>query len=253
MGTVITLVAHNTDDALVDRFFARIRELETLLSRFRADSDISLIADSSLSVEGADPRVQEVLRRCDDLRQRTDGFFEHEPRSRTGRCIDPVLDPNALAKGWIVEEAAKVLREAGVEDFFINAGGDVLARRPRTATAWRAGVQHPDDPSSVVAIFEMFGGAIATTGTYERGQHIWSLTNPELRSVTVTGPDLAEADGLATAVFATGQLTPEWWGNVDPEYGLLVMSIDGSLRWRPPLVDETAGQQCSAISLVAGL
>ena len=103
--------------------------------------------------------------------------------------------------------------------------------------------------ASVVAIFEIFSGAIATTGTYERGQHIWALTSPELRSVTVVGPDLAEADGLATAVFATGQLTPEWWGNVDPEYGLLVMSVDGSLRWSPPLVDVTVKGNKAALSV----
>jgi thiamine biosynthesis lipoprotein len=144
-----------------------------------------------------------------------------------------VLDVNALAKGWIIEEASIILRLHGAR-YLVNAGGDVTASSRSDGTPWRIGVQHPEDRASVLGVFEVFRGAVATSGSYERGQHIRSGDHAALTSVTVVGPDLGEADGLSTAVFASGQSPPEWWHDVDPSYGLLTLSADNRLRWLPP-------------------
>lgn len=254
MGTVITLQVHDASSEVVDRFFSRIRELEALLSRFRPSSQISLLADGSRKRADSDPAVLEVLSRCGDLRRRTDGCFEHEPQQQSGDPADPILDPNAVAKGWIVTEAAETLKDAGVSEFFINAGGDVMASRPRPGDPWRVGVQHPDDPDAVVAVFAVSHGAVATSGAYERGQHIRSARTPRLKSVTVVGPDLAEADGLATAVLASGQALPEWWSNIDHAYGLLTMSVADRLRWNPPTpIHNNQEGATSPISLISGI
>ena len=77
-------------------------------------------------------------------------------------------------------------------------------------------------------------GAVATSGGYERGDHIRSTRDPVLTSVTVVGPDLADADALSTAVFAAGLSPPAWWADVDPSYGLLTLSAGRRLRWLPP-------------------
>src|SRR5205085_350284 len=141
MSTAVTLGAVGIDDATADEFFERIRRLEGLLTRFRTDSEISRFAAGELGFDATDPAVRTVLRRCEGLRRLTRGDFEFEPRLRTGRPADPVLDVNALAKGWIIEEAATVLRRAGGE-FFVNAGGDVLAGpRHDRERPWRIGVQ----------------------------------------------------------------------------------------------------------------
>ncbi|MFN2638457.1 MAG: hypothetical protein ABR585_15790, partial [Gemmatimonadaceae bacterium] len=71
--------------------------LEALLTRFRPDSEISRIAAGALPVADADPAVRAVLQRCEALRRLTDDDFEYEPRRRTGRPDDPLLDVNALA------------------------------------------------------------------------------------------------------------------------------------------------------------
>lgn len=179
------------------------------------------------------------------MRLLTRGDFEHEPRRRSGNPADPVLDVNALAKGWIIEEAAVELRLNGATDFFINAGGDVLAQRSPQASPWRVGIQHPTRRDAAVAVFELASGAVATSGSYERGRHIRTESPNALLSVTVVGPDLAEADALSTAVYAAGAAAPPWWDAVDTSYGLLTIAEDAGLKWFPPL-DSSPG-----IALVA--
>jgi thiamine biosynthesis lipoprotein len=227
MGTVVSVAADGVDEADVAAFFARIAELEALLSRYRPESEISRIEAGTLHPDDADRAVREVLVRCDDLRRRTHGAFDHEPAPGT-------LDVNALAKGWITEEAALLLRRTGAE-VLVNAGGDVLASRRPGGRPWRIGIQHPEVRTAVLGAFEIDAGAVATSGTYERGDHIRTVGG--LTSVTVVGPDLGEADALS-AVFAHGDHQPGWWADVDPRYGLLTLDAEGRLRWAAPAVDE---------------
>jgi thiamine biosynthesis lipoprotein len=151
--------------------------------------------------------VAEVLRRCDELRERTGGFFD--PRA-SGR-----LDPSALVKGWAIQVAADRLQTEGFANFCLSAGGDVLTRgRPEPDQVWRIGVQHPLDRSALAAVIPAAELAVATSGTYERGEHITDPHTGEpprgLLSVTVCGPDLGVADALSTAVFAMGPGGAEW-------------------------------------------
>ena len=164
LGTAISLSVSGVAPDAADRFFDRIEELEAALSRFRTTSQISRIAANDLSLDAADPSVREVLGRCVEMRRLTEGWFEHEPRQRSGDARDPILDPNALAKGWIVEEAALMLQLGGVRDFFVNAGGDVMVRRPRTAKPWVIGIQHPYDQSAVLGMISLTNGAVANFG-----------------------------------------------------------------------------------------
>ncbi len=235
LGTVITVSALGVDDTVAAGFFARIRQLEALLSRFRPDSQVSLLATGALHTDAAAPEVREVLHRCEALRELTDGDFDHEPRRRSGDPADPVLDVNAFAKGWIAGEAAVVLQLGGASEFFVNAGGDIIASI-RPGGPWRVGIQHPTVRDAVLGRLELQGGAVATSGAYERGRHIRSDASSPLVSVTVVGPDLGVADALSTAVFASGQPTPAWWDRVDPAYGLLTLGSGGRLRWQAPAV-----------------
>jgi thiamine biosynthesis lipoprotein len=233
MSTAVTLLGTGIDDHDADLFFDRIRELEDVLSRFREHSDLSRLARGELGIDDVDPAVRIVLDECAVLRTLTAGDFDYEPRHRSGNPADPILDVNALAKGWIIEEASTTLRMTATE-FLLNAGGDVVASARRGGARWRVGVQHPTEPSAVLGTFEVASGAVATSGTYERGDHIRAVGPYALQSVTVVGPSLAQADGLSTAVFSSGESPPPWWRHVDPAYGLLTVARDHRLRWLPP-------------------
>ena len=57
-------------------------------------------------------------------------------------------------------------------------------------------------------------GAIATSGTAERGKHIWDprteTAADSFLSVTVVGPQLMWADAYATTVFVMGEDGLDW-------------------------------------------
>jgi thiamine biosynthesis lipoprotein len=246
MGTTISLTLWEPDHLLAGElarnFFGCIRRLEHLLSRFLATSQLSRFAAGELALDDADPALREVLTRCDALRILTDGCFEHEPRRRSGNRKDPVLDPNAFAKGWIVEEAASQLCVDGAEDFLVNAGGDVVVKR-RDGSPWRIGIQHPTETHAALGTIELGSGSVATSGTYERGHHIRphrDAAEPSPRNgeafttVSVVGPDLAVADALATALWSAGVWLPRWWANVDTRYGVLAATEAGQILWSPP-------------------
>ncbi len=233
MDTAVSLAVSGADQTSVDDFFGRIHDLEALLSRFRPNSEISLLVAGQLGRDEVSPEVREVLARCEHLRELTDGAFDHEPRRRAHRGEVPTLDIDAVAKGWIIEEAAMGLRLSGA-DILVNAGGDVMVARPGGASPRRVGIQDPADPRSVIAVLSVTRSAVATSGTYQRGQHIRTDRPGALLSATVMGPDLAWADGLATAVLAAGIPRPRWWNQVDPDYGLLVLTSDRQRHWIPP-------------------
>jgi thiamine biosynthesis lipoprotein len=233
MHTAISLAGSGFDGEMADAFFDRIRELEDLLSRFRPASHISRLARHELGVDDVDPAVRTIVTECERLRVLTAGDFDHEPRRRSGDPQAPVLDVNALAKGWIVEDAATILRLHAIE-FIVNAGGDVVASSRPSGRPWRIGIQHPSRADALLGTFELDAGAVATSGAYERGDHIRGKDAGSLLSVTVAGPDLAHADALATAVYAAGVAPPAWWRDVDAAYGLLTLSIDNRLRWFAP-------------------
>ena len=82
-------------------------------------------------------------------------------------------DPTGLVKGWAIEEASLVLDAAGATDFTINAGGDIVARgEPEPGRAWRVGIRHPRLADRVAAVLAVRDLAVATSGGYERGDHI---------------------------------------------------------------------------------
>ena len=98
------------------------------------------------------------------------------------------LDPSGLVKGWAVDRAAAILDEARVEEFAISAGGDMRLRG-----TWRIGIQHPHDPHKIAAALEMTDLAIATSGEYARGRHMYAPHTGQsptgVLSVTIAGPE----------------------------------------------------------------
>jgi thiamine biosynthesis lipoprotein len=227
MTTAVSVAASGVDDEQVGDFFVEVARLEAILSRFRPTSEVSRVARDELHLDDASVEVREVVARCEALRRLTDGDFDHRPGPGQ-------IDLDAVSKGWIVQEAATRLRMDATE-LLVNAGGDLLGTPRPQGRTWRIGVQHPDDPTALVGTLEVADGAVATSGTYERGEHLRTGGATPLVSVTVTGPDLALADGLSTAAYACGESPPRWWSSIPSEYGLLTIDDRRRVRWLAPL------------------
>lgn len=199
-----------------------LRWVDETFSVYRADSQISMIGRGELAVDDARPEVREVLVRCGELREETNGWFDHEGGGNHGQP----LDPSGYVKGWSIDRASELLRFDGFDRFCINAGGDVVAvGRPDGRNPWRVGIRNPGNAAEIATVVAVADAAVATSGTYERGEHIWSpgsSPSDRPRSVTIMGPELGVADALATAAFAAGGDAPGWLHRF-PEYRLLVL------------------------------
>jgi thiamine biosynthesis lipoprotein len=123
-----------------------------------------------------------------------------------------------IAKGYVVDRAAQVLRANGLDRFFIQAGGDLLSvgRKP-SGEAWKSGVQDPRGPrGSFFATLEFSDHAFSTAGDYAQaylvdGRRYHHIIDPRTgypatacRSVTVWAEDAWTADALDDAVFVLG-------------------------------------------------
>lgn len=235
MGTVSSITVPTAevdrlgDDAVAEALHAARLELERMdlrFSHYSADSDISRwIAGEEVSAEAV-ADIEHVLRQCGRLHADSDGVFRaRDPR--TG-----ALDTAGYVKGYAIGRAADELRRHGVTAFALGVGGDaVFADRPAADRPWQVAVQHPVRPFAVAAVIPVVDGAVATSGTSERGQHIWgpSVATPQaLASFTVTGPDIAEADAYATIGFAMGEEGIAWVARHEG-YRSLAVRADGSV------------------------
>ena len=183
----------------LDAAFAWLRHVDGLFSTYRPGSDVRRLEAGTLALGDADPLVREVLERCEALRVQTGGAFDARAGGR--------LDPSGLVKGWALDRAAALV---AADSLCLDGGGDLVLR----GGPWRVGIRHPLRRDRLAAVLELREGAVATSGTYERGEHI---VDPHTRrpprgvlSVTVTGPQLATADAYATAAFAMGAGGPAW-------------------------------------------
>ncbi len=184
---------------LVNNCFEWFRQVDQLFSTYKPDSEISRLNSGELSYEGLSPEVRGVLKLSDKFKESTQGYFDPQ---RNGR-----LDPSGIVKGWSIAKAAAILSAGSAENYYIEAGGDITARGTNDkGEYWRVGIKFPPQPAKYAKVVELKDCAIATSGEYERGRHIY---NPHGRlspmlSATVIGPDITTADALATAVFAMG-------------------------------------------------
>jgi thiamine biosynthesis lipoprotein len=219
MPIVVSVRDGDVPSAVFDWF----RHVDATFSTFKDDSEISRLRRGELSVEDASDEVQQVLARCDELREETSGFFD----------IDAVDgDPSGFVKGWSVDEACAILDHADVTEYAVNAGGDI-----RTRGRWTIGIQHPLERQEIAKVVEGDDLAVATSGAYERGDHVRDPHTGEapsgILSVTITGPDLATADAYATAAFAMGARRAPGWAARLRGYEAMTILSDGRVLSTP--------------------
>lgn len=174
---------------------------DAVFSLWKAESPMSRLRRGELALADAPAEVAAVLEHCLQARDRSDGWFD--PWAMPGG-----LDPTGLVKGWAARQAMDVLVSAGVAGAMVNAGGDVVtAGAPAPDEPWRIGITDPGDRSQILCVVAS-PGAVATSGTYERGAHIidpfLKLPRTRWRSATVMGPELDIADAYATGLCAAG-------------------------------------------------
>ena len=270
MGLPFRIVLYAADkpsaDAAADAAFARVAELNSVLSDYDTDSELSRL--SQTAGQGKVVRVGDdlwrVLERAQQLAEETDGAFDItcgpvvslwrkarrekilpdkikleearravgfsnlriDARAHTAELLAPYmrLDLGAIAKGYAIDEALKVLRTRGIRSAFVSGSGDMAASAPPPGTqGWRielAPLDTKDAPAAPQAPPTQFvllrNRALATSGDFfqhleingVRYSHIVDprtgvgLTDHSL--VVVIARDCLTADSLSTAVSVLG-------------------------------------------------
>ena len=219
------------------------KEIDQTFSPFKTESEVSRLRSGQLAIADASPEVKLVWNKCLELRYLTQRAFD--PWAVPGG-----FDPSGFVKGWAAQESLRFFDEKDIKHIQINAGGDVVVRGGIDEnTPWNIGVRHPDFADSIAKTFEIFDGAIASSGTYERGAHIIDpysgLIAIGARSATVLGPDGGLADAMATALMVTGDDGAKFFGQPElAEYSAWCIDRHEGSAWGvgPALAEEINAQ-----------
>ena len=157
------------------------------------------------------------------------------------------LDFGGFAKGMAVDATIEHLKEFGIQNAIINAGGDLRAIGKHGDRPWRIGIRDPRSKGVFASIETSGDESIFTSGDYERffktdGVRYHHIIDPRTgypanksRSVTIIHSEAATADAAATALFIAG---PEQWHEIAQAMGIkYVMLIDnnGDVHMNPAM------------------
>lgn len=228
MGLPVSVDIRRCDPEIeraVEHGFALLRSADARFSPFRPDSEACRFDRAELTPAELSQDMIEVLDLYATYERRSGGAFRARMPGRG-------LDLCGVVKGWAVQRMADVLRAAGAEHFCVNAGGDVVtAGEPEPGQGWSIGIRHPEQADRMCAVLTLRDGAVATSGNYERGAHIFDgrtgLPADGLLSLTVVAADLTTADVTATAAYALGTDGIAW---AAAQPGCLVFAVDNDHR-----------------------
>lgn len=162
---------------------------------------------------------------------------------------DVHLDLGAFAKGYAVDRVIEHLKDLGVKNAIVNAGGDLRAIGKHGDRAWRVGIRNPRGEGVLASVDTKADESIFTSGDYERfyeyeGQRYHHIIDPHkgypargVTSVTVFDTNAGRADAAATALFVAG--VDEWYDVAKKMgvAGVMLVADDGTIYMTPNLKD----------------
>jgi thiamine biosynthesis lipoprotein len=176
------------------------------------------------------------------------------------------IDFGGYAKGYALDRAADILRDAGIRNALVNVGGNILALGRRGDTPWRVGLEDPRGPAGeahLLGTIELADGeAIGTSGDYRRyyvvdGKRYAHIIDPRsgypatgVRSVTVVVSPRPGAGALSDAaskpLFIAGA---SGWREAAEKLGItqaLLVDDEGRLHVTPELAQRLQGRDVAA-------
>ncbi|MFN2353026.1 MAG: FAD:protein FMN transferase [Desulfopila sp.] len=170
--------------------YKNIRQGGPLPSQEKIDAALSLVGYQNIIIEGTTIRYA---------------------KPGMGMTLD------GIGKGYVVDEGMRILNEMGIENGYIEAGGDLMASGTKpSGKPWTFAIQNPrPQHKAELRHITLRDRAIATSGDYmqayttdRRYHHILhpktGFSPPELASCSILAPSVARADGLATAAMVMG-------------------------------------------------
>jgi thiamine biosynthesis lipoprotein len=206
IGTSLDLVVWTSNAAAAQRAEAAVLEevhrLTSILNTRDPGSEISRLSESDGPVRSRE--LGDVLSAYDYWTERTGGIVSVQPRG-----VDTPRNVDALGKAYIIERAAMAATTAapGIDGVLLNIGGDIVARG-RPCDIALADPVAPYENATPLTRIRLHNMAIATSGTYARGAHLFDARTGQpaalASSCTVVAADAVTANALATTLCLTG-------------------------------------------------
>lgn len=258
--------------------FAEAARIDRLMSTYKDDSEISEInRGAGKSAVKVGEELFELIRRSLRISELSDGAFDitydsvgqhydFRSRQRPDEKIvaselenidyryvelqqsttsvrflkDGVrINLGGIAKGYVVERGVEILRQHGVQNGIVTAGGDSRLLGDRRGRPWIVGVRDPRNDGQVTVSVPLQDEAISTSGDYERyfdegGVRYHHIIQPGtgqpatgVHSATVIGPDAVITDALSTSVFVLGVDKGLRLIGTLPDYESIVIDANG--------------------------
>lgn len=262
---------------VADLAVADVRRLEALYSRYREDSLLSAInrvaaTGGSITVDEETAGLLNYAATCHyesgELFDITSGILRQAWRFDSGRLPEagqiesllvkvgwhklrwnppelefPIpgmeLDFGGVVKEYAVDRAAALCWQAGVRHGIVNLGGDIKIIGPRAdGSPWRIGIRHPRDADAILKTLLLRGGALTSSGDYERcmvldGVRYGHVLNPKtgwpvrrLASVSVLGDFCVVAGSASTIAMLKEDQGPAWLESMGLPH--LWVDVDGN-------------------------
>lgn len=255
LGTVVSLVFYSDNraeaKALGERCLQKVVHLDGVFSDYRDDSELMGLCDRAHKESVPVSEELFAVLSCGlKISAQSSGAFDmtvgvsskawrqHRqgkqpgpvPRSRNADYRDVILDQSkktvrfnkplqldlgGIAKGYIADELARILKQGGIEHFAVSVGGEiVLGAAPPGKKGWK--VRLEDAQQQVIGTVELSHTAVSTSGdSYQfaeiggkRSAHVLDPRTGKGKedrcNVTVIAPSGMLADGWATALRVAG-------------------------------------------------
>lgn len=253
MGTFVEVVS--SDKRAAHIAFGEIKRIEGLLSKYNPESEIAKLNKSGKLKVSADTFY--IIKKAKEFWQLSGGAFDISvapladlwgfsdkkfvlpKREEIKKILSLVgsdkiiltdkdnvvefklpgmkIDLGAIAKGYAVDCAVNKLKEAGIKNCLINAGGQIYCLGSRFGRAWTIAIRDPHK-AGIIDYLELKDKAVATSGDYEqyftrdnkRYSHIFDPqsgypADSGVVSVTVVSQEGLAADALSTSIFVLGK------------------------------------------------
>lgn len=162
-------------------------------------------------------------------------FIELVPNAAGER---PRITLNGIAQGYVTDRVRATLNAHGVTHALLDTGEMGTLGGKTTSEPWRVGIQHPRDPDAFIALADLRGRCLATSGDYATPlsddfsrHHVFDprtgRSPAELASVSIVAPTATAADALSTAVMVAGWERGQELIARSPEAAALLVAKDG--------------------------
>ncbi|MCX6752500.1 MAG: FAD:protein FMN transferase [Candidatus Nomurabacteria bacterium] len=202
MPVVIEIVDSSASTEIFEEIFSYLISVDERFSTYKKDSEITLYNEGKIAEENLSDEMKKVFRLSEETKKITGNYFDISYQGK--------IDPSGLVKGWAIYNSALILRKKGFKNFYVEIAGDIeVAGLNKEGKKWAIGIRNPFNKKENVKVVYLSDRGIATSGLYERGEHIYNPKEKksvtEIASLTVIGKNIYEADRFATACFAMGK------------------------------------------------